>query len=92
MLKVVISGKMCDLRSLFRSRPGHVEIEFDDQFAQLEKENRTHLAQHATKKMRRSSCSWSSTGRKSKSWLACQFTSIKPITNSVYSRQTQAGL
>ena len=40
---------MRGLRSIFRSRVGEVEIEFDDQFAQLEKEIRAHLAQHATK-------------------------------------------
>jgi len=49
MLKVVISGRVRGPRSVFGYRLGNVEIEFDDQFAQLEKEIRAHLSQHATK-------------------------------------------
>ena len=49
IILALLSGRMRGLRSIFRSRLGNVEIEFDDQFAQLEKEIRAHLAQHATK-------------------------------------------
>ena len=49
IILALLSGKARGLRSLFRSRLGQVEIEFGDQFAQLEKEIRAHLSQHATK-------------------------------------------
>lgn len=49
IILALLSGRVRGLRSFFRSRLGNVEIAFDDQFAQLEKEIRAHLAQHDTK-------------------------------------------
>ena len=48
IILALLSRKLRGWRSLFRSRLGNLEIEFDDQFAQLEKEIRAHLSQHAT--------------------------------------------
>jgi hypothetical protein len=43
IILALLSGRVRGLRSMFRSRLGNVEIEFDDQFAQLGKEIRAHL-------------------------------------------------